>query len=87
MKIKKFFILSIFAIVLISGIVDYRNINNKEDKISQLQSANIEALGGGETIVELCDRYCYFKPGYVCVLRTNLGFSINCDDSGAKYSL
>lgn len=87
MKTKKILISTFFALMLIfSGIVNYQSKTHK-NKLSKLQSENVEALSGGETIMQLCDKYCYSCPGYRCVLETNSGFEIRCEQSKPKSSL
>ena len=42
---------------------------------------NVEALMEGEfDPVAICETHCENKSGYVCVLYTNMGFEIYCDD-------
>ena len=54
----------------------------KTDKfMSSTMLANVEALAGSENPVgDLCDTFCYDKEEHICVLKTNYGFNINCDE-------
>jgi len=43
--------------------------------------ANVEALSRSESDpVSLCSTHCKFSSGYVCVLQTNHGYDINCQN-------
>ena len=76
MKSKIFIVLALFLSLVVSLCVR----SNEMDTMENLFKANIEALASIEDPIALCDRYCYDRIGYVCVLTTIYGFDINCID-------
>lgn len=73
---KKFFIsLAVWA-VSAAAIVAV-NANNRLD---EQFDANVDALAAIENPISTCDTYCYDRSSWVCVLKTNYGFDINCID-------
>lgn len=57
----------------------YEHYTMSEEEKAMLK--NVEALTNSEVdYVNLCNTYCWNRSGYVCVLETNHGFNINCDE-------
>jgi len=77
---KKFFVTAATAALM--GIAGYLgHANATPDNESDLLLANAEALAlDGEQVIGFCDTYCKTRYGYVCVLTTNYGFPINCEN-------
>lgn len=78
---KKNILATIIAAFAIGGTIGYF-CQQSHDEFSALALANIEALSNNETnpLIEKCDTYCKMRPGYICILKTNKGFTINCDE-------
>lgn len=78
---KKFFVTA--AIAALMGVAGYlRHANaTPADGLSDLELANAEALAlDPEQHMGFCDTYCSYRYGYICVLTTNHGYNVNCDN-------
>ena len=78
---KKIILATMIAASAIGGTIGYF-CQQSHDKCSALALANIEALSNNETnpLIKKCETYCKLRPGYICILQTNKGFTINCDE-------
>jgi len=73
---KKFFI-SLAVLAVSAAAIVAVNFNSSLDKQFD---ANVDALAAIENPISTCDTYCYDRSSWVCVLKTNYGFDINCID-------
>ena len=72
-----------FAVLAISAAAIIAvNANNRMDEQFE---ANVEALAGGEDIIEICDSWCRNSYSYVCTLITSAGYNIYCVDMYPRY--
>lgn len=56
-------------------------LSKREDYSCNLLRANIEALTQTEyNPIGLCRTYCRNKNGYICILNTNVGYDVYCDN-------
>lgn len=65
---------------LTGSVLTFMSVNRANDPMDELFEANVEALAQIETPVDLCNRYCYDRIGYVCILTMTAGYDINCYD-------
>lgn len=70
-------------LVVVSTILSIRiKSTSTEPQLSEIQLANVEALSDDVEIVQgWCDKYCWSKAGYICILETNVGMIVNCDEA------
>lgn len=79
---KKIFLSALVAVAAVSGAVGYQTYQSNESTLSELGMANVDALTESEITDPRtsCETYCRTKAGYICVLYTNYGYTINCDE-------
>ena len=76
---KKRFISIIVAIAAIGAVAVTSAVIKRNS--NTILNQNVEALMSGEfNPIAMCDGHCRYKSGYICILKTNFGFDINCDD-------
>ncbi len=72
---------TIIGLFICSAIVSFIAKKQSSNKSFDLIKANIEALTNTEfDPIYQCKINCRDKYGYICILKTNIGFDINCDN-------
>ncbi|MBO5445428.1 MAG: hypothetical protein J5995_08855 [Muribaculaceae bacterium] len=70
-------IAAIAAVGCLAGVLGLST--TESNSVSALTLANIEALSTPE-YMQLCNLHCKNRNGYICVLYTNQGYNIYCND-------
>ncbi len=82
MKKKSFLTVAVLAVIALAGSHLGSIESNRNEGLSEVQIANVEALAASEhpNYINLCNKHCWNRSGYVCYLQLNTGATVYCDE-------